>query len=83
MAKAAGRDPSELEVIVRANVEVAEKPLGKDRFIFTGSIEQIQEDVRATKNLDVQEVFFDPVFSSDGHSLDRFLKRMEQLRKLV
>jgi probable F420-dependent oxidoreductase len=83
MAKAAGRDPSELEVIVRANVEVTEKPLGKDRFIFTGSIEQIQEDIRATRSLDVQEVFFDPVFSADGQSLDRFLKRMEQLRKLV
>jgi probable F420-dependent oxidoreductase len=83
MAKAAGRDPSTLEVVVRANVEVAEKPLGKNRFIFTGSIEQIQEDIRATKGLDVQEVFFDPVFSPDGQSLDRFLKRMEHLRKLV
>jgi probable F420-dependent oxidoreductase len=83
MAKAAGRDPSELEVIVRANVEVTEKPLGKDRFIFTGSIEQIQKDIRATQSLDAQEVFFDPVFSPDGQSLDRFLKRMEQLRKLV
>jgi hypothetical protein len=35
------------------------------------------------RRLQADEIFFDPVFSPDGNSLDRFLKRMEQLRALV
>ena len=83
MAKAAGRDPSALEVLVRANVEIFDKPRPQDGFIFSGTIEQIQEDIRATQRLDVQEIIFDPVFSADGQSFERYLQRMEQLRKMV
>ena len=83
IATAAGRDPSELEVIVRANIEVSEKPRPKNRPLFTGTLEQIQEDIRATQSLNVQEIFFDPCFSTDGPLLDRFLRRMEQFRKMV
>ena len=36
MAEAAGRDPSALQMVVRANLELAEHPLGSDRMIFTG-----------------------------------------------
>jgi alkanesulfonate monooxygenase SsuD/methylene tetrahydromethanopterin reductase-like flavin-dependent oxidoreductase (luciferase family) len=42
MAQEAGRDPSSLRMVVRANVEITDKPLGKDRMIFTGTLEQIQ-----------------------------------------
>ena len=34
-AEAAGRDPGELELIVRANVQLAEQPLGDERMAFT------------------------------------------------
>ncbi|HWP84412.1 MAG TPA: LLM class F420-dependent oxidoreductase [Terriglobia bacterium] len=83
MARAAGRDPSRLEVVVRANVEFWDKPRPKEGFIYTGTAEQIQEDINATKALGVTEIFFDPVFSADGSSIDRYLRRMEQLRGMV
>ena len=37
MAKDAGRDPSGLELIVRANVEIHKTAIQKDRFDFTGT----------------------------------------------
>ena len=83
MAKAEGRESSPIQVVVRANVEVTEKPLGKDRGIFSGTLDQIKEDINGCRNLGMHEVFFDPSFSPDGQSLDRFLARMEQLRRLV
>jgi probable F420-dependent oxidoreductase len=82
-AKAAGRDPSTLELVVRANVEVWDKPRPKEGFIYTGTIEQIQEDIRATKAIGANEIIFDLVFSADGRSIDRYLNRMEHLRKMV
>ena len=38
-AKDAGRNPNEIEVIVRANIYQTPQPLGDDRFIFYGSRE--------------------------------------------
>jgi probable F420-dependent oxidoreductase len=42
MAKEAGRDPSSIQMVVRANVSITEKPVEKNRWIFTGSQEQIK-----------------------------------------
>ncbi len=83
MAKAAGRDPSALKMVVRAHPEITEKPLGKDRWAFAGTLDQIKEDISRCRDLAVEELFFDPIFSPDGQSLDRFLSRMEQMRGLV
>ena len=83
MAKEAGRDPSSIQGVVRANVLVTEQAIEKKRFIFTGALEQIQQDVEGCRKLGANELFFDPVFSPDGRTLERFLARMEQLRKLV
>ena len=83
MAKAAGRDAAALEVVVRANIEIADKPRMKEGLLFTGTVEQIQDDINATKALGVSEIFFDPVFSRDGNSIEAFLACMERMRKLV
>ncbi|MBI4464254.1 MAG: hypothetical protein HY647_06075, partial [Acidobacteria bacterium] len=69
--------------IVRANLGLTEQPLDKQRWIFSGTLDQIREDVEGCRRIGAQEVFFDLVFSSDGSSLDRFLARMEQLRRLA
>src|SRR5574340_817951 len=82
-AKAQGRDPAALQLIVRANVYVTEEPLGNDRWPFTGTLQQIQEDIKATRAIPADDLFFDIVFSPDGVSLDRFFKRMEQIRALA
>lgn len=83
MAKSAQRNPSSLQLIVRANLSITEEPIAQNRFIFTGTLGQIKEDIEGCRRLKADEIFFDPVFSPDGNSLDRFLKRMEQLRALV
>jgi len=83
MAKDAGRDPSTLKMIVRANVEVSDKLLGEKRMIFSGTMEQIKEDVRACERIAAHEVFFDPAFGPGGQKLERWLELMEQLRRLA
>lgn len=83
MAKQAGRDPSSLQMIVRANVEITERPLGKGRSIFTGALGEIQQDVASCHSIGAHEVFFDPTFSPGMQSVDRWLARMEELRKLA
>jgi probable F420-dependent oxidoreductase len=83
MAREAGRDPSKLQLIVRANVEIRDKPRAVDGMIFTGTLAQIKEDAEACKALGAHEVHFDPTFTPGGQHLDRWLALMEQLRKLV
>jgi probable F420-dependent oxidoreductase len=81
MAKEAGRDPSSLKMIVRANLEITDKPLGKERTIFTGTLDQIKEDVNACRRIGAHEVFLDPTFSAGGQSLDLWLAVMEYFHK--
>lgn len=81
MAKEAGRDPSSLQMVVRANVDIKEKPLGKERMIFSGTLDQIKGDVAGCKRIGAHELIFDVTFYA--RSLDHWLQLMEQLRKLV
>jgi alkanesulfonate monooxygenase SsuD/methylene tetrahydromethanopterin reductase-like flavin-dependent oxidoreductase (luciferase family) len=83
MAKEAGRDPDSLQMVVRANFEVQDKPRGKEGMIFTGTLDQIREDTEGCRKIGAHEVFFDPTFAPDAQSLDRWLGSMEQLRKLI
>jgi len=83
MAKEAGRDPSTLTMVVRANLEFSEKPLSKDRMIFSGTFDQIKEDVAACREIGAHEVFFDPAFSHGGQSLDRWLALLEQFSTFI
>ncbi|HTM36957.1 MAG TPA: TIGR03619 family F420-dependent LLM class oxidoreductase [Terriglobales bacterium] len=83
MAQAAGRDPSSLRMVVRANLEITDKPLGKERMIFTGAMEQIQEDLLACKRIGAHELFFDPTFYRGAQTLHGWLALMEQVRKLA
>jgi probable F420-dependent oxidoreductase len=83
MAKEAGRDPSTLGMIVHAIVELTDKPLGNERPIFSGSFEQITDDVRGCAKIGVSEIFFDPGFSPGGQSLDRWLSLLDQLKGLM
>jgi len=80
MAKKEGRDPESLQLIVRANLFITDKPLGKDRFIFTGNMEQIKEDAEACARMGAHELQYDPTFSPNCQNLDRFLQLMEQFK---
>ncbi|MCI0720053.1 MAG: LLM class F420-dependent oxidoreductase [Acidobacteria bacterium] len=83
MARVAGRDPEKLEMIVRANLEVHEKPRPKNGFIFSGTWEQIKTDAEACRSIGAHELIFDPTFMTGAQQLDRWLALMEQCRKLV
>lgn len=83
MAKQAGRDPSAMIMVVHAILELTDKPLGKDRPIFSGSFDQITEDVLGCANIGVSEIFFDPAFSPGGQSLDRWLSLLDQLKGFI
>jgi probable F420-dependent oxidoreductase len=83
MAKEAGREPNELEMVVRANLSITPAPISENRFVFTGSLEQIKGDVRACRDIGADEVHFDPLFSPEGASADGYLKVAEQMRELA
>jgi len=83
MAKDAGRDPESLGMIVRANVGLADRPLGSDRKIFHGTWEQIKQDFDGCRKIGASEVFFDPTFSPGVDSLDQWFALMERVRALA
>src|SRR5437762_7166913 len=83
MAVEAGRDASSLEMVVRANLHITEKPLGNDRHIFSGTLDQIKEDAAACRHIGAHEVHFEPGFGGGSNTLEGCLTLMEQLRKFV
>lgn len=83
MAASAGCDPEELDVVVRGSVYITEQPLGEDRIIFRGSLNQIRSDVEEVRDLGASELFFDLNFSDDVRRIDRLLSRMGQLREMA
>jgi probable F420-dependent oxidoreductase len=82
-ARAAGRDPDRLELIVRANLEVVEAPLGDGRAIFTGSLDEIEQDIRAVRAIGATELVFDPIYSPDSLSAEGFFGHLERIPWLV
>jgi probable F420-dependent oxidoreductase len=83
MAKDAGRDPSALALIVRANIEIHNAPIQKDRVDFTGALEQIAEDIRTTQKLGAAEIVFDVQFSPGVETAGDIAARMEQLWRVA
>jgi probable F420-dependent oxidoreductase len=83
MAKEAGRDPSAIVMVVHAGLDITEKALDKERPIFSGTLEQITEDVRGCAKIGAEEVFFDPAFAPGGQSLARWLSLLEQLKGMM
>ena len=63
MAKNAGRDPSAIELIVGANVEIHNAPIQKDRVDFTVTLEQIAEDATTARKLGAAEIVINAKFS--------------------
>lgn len=83
MAQAAGRNPSTVEVVVRANLTITPRALGKQRQMFTGTQEEIKEDIDATRALGAHELVFDPTFSPGTNSAAEFVTIMEHVRRMT
>lgn len=76
-AEGHGRDPDAIELIVRANLWVTDDPLGDDRFIFTGSMDQIRADVAACRAAGAAELTFDVTFDPAVSTADDFLSGLD------
>jgi probable F420-dependent oxidoreductase len=83
MAKAAGRDPKSLELLIRANVEFTHSSPAEGRGDFTGTSEQIAQDIAAAKRLGTDELVLDTQFSPGIENVGDVLRRMEELQKLA
>jgi alkanesulfonate monooxygenase SsuD/methylene tetrahydromethanopterin reductase-like flavin-dependent oxidoreductase (luciferase family) len=83
MAKEAGRDPSELQLIVRANVSISSEPGPEGRFIFAGSKEQLKQDIAEVREMGADEIHFDPTTGGQGDTAEGWFKSIEQIRELA
>jgi hypothetical protein len=68
---------------VRANLHTTDQPIEDDRFVFTGTLEQIAEDVAATRDMGAAELAFDVTFDPGVRTADDFLAFADDLWKLV
>lgn len=81
MVKQAGRDPSRLEIVFGSIVHISSKPLGKDRSMLTGSIDQIKEDINRVRELGVNELLFMAIDNKE--TIDNYLSIMTELRRFT
>lgn len=83
LAREAGRDPEGLELIVRANGAITERPLGPDRRMFNGAPDQVAADVEAIRKIGAAEIQFDPSQVPGIDSAEEFLQQMERFGKIT
>ena len=83
MAKDAGRDPSTLELILTAGVEIHERPIEKERAEFTGSLEQIADDFATAQKLGAAEITTYAQFLPAGETAEDLITRMEDLWRIA
>jgi probable F420-dependent oxidoreductase len=77
MAAARGRDGDAIELIVRANIQLSDAPLGDDRFIFAGTPDQIRQDIDACREVGAAEITFDITFDPATRTADDYLRGLE------
>ncbi len=81
MAKETGRNPEELQVVLRVFPALSKEPRSPDGWLFTGTLEQIKGDARRAADLGVGHMFFDLQFVPDIN-LQGLLEQAEILRAL-
>ena len=77
MVQDAGRDPKRQKIIVRANAQVTDAPVENHRPL-SGSVDQIVEDLRWLKTLEIETVFFD--MNNNNTPIDDQLRYMRQMQ---
>lgn len=83
MVREAGRNPESFELLVRGNLELTASPVSKDRADFTGSLEQVAEDIHSARKLGAAELVLDVQFSPDVETAEDMLSRMENLKRIA
>ena len=83
MAKEAGRDPSALELIITAGVEIHKARIEKGRMEFTGTVEQIGEDFATARKIGATEIAIYTQFLPSGEAARDLIARMEELWRIA
>jgi hypothetical protein len=84
-AAAAGRDAGRMELIVVGNVTLAGRPLPAGRVPFTGTLDQVIEDIFAASAAGADEVIIDlnlqPRFTGAGQVLETAQEIQERVKE--
>jgi probable F420-dependent oxidoreductase len=82
-ARAAGRDPSTLELVIFAFPAILEQSPGEGRSDFVGTLDEVRRDLATARDLGASEIIFMPGYSSGDLRLDEYVRALEQLRTLA
>jgi probable F420-dependent oxidoreductase len=83
-ARAHGRDPASLQMVMRCLVTVTPQPIqDPNRPVAVGSWEQIREDVIKMRDAGADEVFFDLAFQPDNTDRGTLMRYLERFRGIV
>jgi probable F420-dependent oxidoreductase len=80
LAAEAGRDPATLALIYMTSVKLTPAPLGAGRWAFTGSAEEIGQDVAELRRLGIGEML---VLDFDQPRLEDYLALMARMRRIT
>lgn len=83
LTREAGRDADAMQVVGRVNFKLTDEPEPEGRRPFTGTPEQLGEDVAAFGETGVNELFFDPTSIHGPQTLDDYLAVMDTVRGLL
>lgn len=83
LARAAGRDPGVLQLVLLAFPAILERSPGAGRQDFVGTLDEIGRDVATARGLGVTEIIFAPGYATGDLSPDEYFRALEQLRPLV
>ena len=85
LAAARGRDAGKMELIVVGNVTFADRSLSDDRVPFTGTVDQVIDDIGSAAAAGAGEVIIDrslqPWFSTTGRMLEVAQEIHERVRE--
>jgi probable F420-dependent oxidoreductase len=82
-ATAHGRDASRMELIVVGNVTLADHPLSAGRVPFTGTLDQVIEDIFAASAAGADEVIIDLNLQPGFTSVGQVLETAQEIQELV
>lgn len=91
IANKANKDPNKFKVILLAHLNVALDSKGQSttttnedqRFPFTGTIDQIGNDIKRIKQMDIDHIIFGYVFVPIGRDVNKILDLTKQLAKFA
>jgi probable F420-dependent oxidoreductase len=80
LAAGHGRDPGDLELVVRATMTISDRPIDGDRPPYTGTVEQVAADIVDTRRAGAHEI----VLGLTGdHCLDHVLDAYARMAEAV